>query len=216
MRALEGPWVAVVPGFGNANPKSALSWAIFLLDYGQWLHLLPSREASTAPTHNGAFRRQMLLELGERLDHALTQGDHLSLLLRSGRHRVYFEPAARLDHLNVARWRPWLTERFLGGLLLAGRRAERWSALRCLVYLLGSPLIPPLLLLRLRKVIATARRERQLPVGTLPALLLGGVVSTLGEMAGYAGGHRARAELTMMEFELHKVRYAAPEEPLHR
>jgi hypothetical protein len=203
----------VVPGFGNANPRSALSWAIFLLDYGQWLHLLPPRETSSAPTHNGSFRRQLLLDLGETLDQALTQGDHLSLLLHARDHRLYFEPAARIDHLNVARWRPWLQERFLGGVLLAGRRAQRWSALRRLVYLCGSPLIPPLLVLRLRKPLGAARRAGQLPAGTLPALIVGGLVSAAGEMVGYAAGHPGSAEPKMMEFELHKVRYASRGEP---
>jgi hypothetical protein len=207
------PWVGVVPGFGNANPRSALSWAIFLLDYGQWLHLMPAREATVAPTHNCAFTRQVLLELGPRLDWALTQGDQLTLLLREGDHRVYFEPAARLDHLNVARWDPWVRERFLGGRLLAGRRAGRFSALRRMVYFCGSPLIPALLLARLRKVLRAAWSERQLPAGTIPALLAGGTISAVGEMAGYLLGPGATTEPQMMEFELHKVRYASRRAP---
>jgi hypothetical protein len=214
IRAHAGSWAGVVPGFGNANPRSALSWAIFLLDYGQWLHLMPAREATVAPTHNGAFTRQVLLELGLGLDQALTQGDHLTLLLRGSDHRVYFEPAARIDHLNVARWSPWVQERFLGGRLLAGRRAARWSAFRRLVYFCGAPLIPALLLVRLRKVLRAAWRERQLPAGTLPALLAGGIISTVGEMVGYLFGQSTTAEPKMMEFELHKVQYASRRAPV--
>jgi len=209
IRAHAGSWAGVVPGFGNANPRSALSWAIFLLDYGQWLHLMPARESRVAPTHNGAFKRQVLMDLGEALDHSLIQGDTLTVLLKAADHRMHFEPAARIDHLNVARWRPWVQERFLGGLLLAGRRAQRWSALRRLVYFCGSPLIPPLLILRLRKALGAAWREGKLPAGTLPALLAGGVISTIGEMVGYIRGPSATAESKMMEFELHKVRYAS-------
>jgi hypothetical protein len=209
VRAHAQSGAGVVPGFGNANPKSALSWAIFLLDYGQWLHLMPARESRVAPTHNGAFKRQVLMDLGEALDHSLIQGDTLTVLLKAADHRMHFEPAARIDHLNVARWRPWVQERFLGGLLLAGRRAQRWSALRRLVYFCGSPLIPPLLILRLRKALGAAWREGKLPAGTLPALLAGGVISTIGEMVGYIRGPSATAESKMMEFELHKVRYAS-------
>ena len=102
VKAHEGPWAGVIPGFGNANPVNALSWSLLLLDYGQWLHLMPSRESDIAPTHNGAFRRQVLLDLGADLDHALHQGDRLTVLLRSANHRMYFEPAARIDHLNCA------------------------------------------------------------------------------------------------------------------
>jgi hypothetical protein len=216
IRAHARSWAGVVPGFGNANPRSALSWAIFLLDYGQWLHLMPAREATVAPMHNGAFKRQVLLELGAGLDQALTQGDHLTILLRAAGHRFYFEPAARIDHLNVARWAPWVHERFLGGRLLAGRRAGRWSAFRRLVYFCGAPLIPALLLLRLRKVLRAAWREGQLPAGTLPALVAGGVISTVGEMVGYLRGPSPTAEPKMMEFELHKVRYASRQAPVPR
>lgn len=209
VRAQTGDRAGLVPGFGNANPTSSLSWAIFLLDYGQWLYLMPARECDIAPTHNGAFRREVLLALGEDLDHALHQGDRLTVLLRAANHRLYFEPAARIDHLNTARWRPWVLERYLGGRLLAGRRASRWSWARRLVYFCGAPLIPVVLVVRLRKVIAAARRAGLLPRGTVAALLVGGTVSAGGEMVGYLLGDRPHVEPRMMEFELHKVRYAA-------
>ena len=209
VRAQADGRAGLIPGFGNANPASPLSWAIFLLDYGQWLYLMPARESTIAPTHNGAFRREVLLDLGENLDHALHQGDRLTLLLQSANHRMYFEPSARIDHLNVARWGPWVRERFLGGQLLAGRRAARWSWARRLIYFCGTPLIPMLLVVRLREVLAVARQGGLLPRGTLAAVFLGGTVSAVGEMFGYLVGDRPDVEPQMMEFELHKVRYAA-------
>jgi hypothetical protein len=41
------------------------------------------------------------------------------------------------------------------------------------------------------------------------ALFVGGAVSAGGEMIGYLLGDRPHVEPRMMEFELHKVRYAA-------
>lgn len=209
LRAHAGFRAGVIPGFGNANPAGPLSWSLLLLDYGRWLHLMPAGESTIAPTHNGAFSRQVLLDLGEHLDHSLQQGDQLTVRLRSANHRMYFEPAARIDHLNCARWRPWVSERFLGGRLLAGRRAERWSWPRRLLYFGGAPLIPALLVFRLREVLSAAWRAGLLPRGTLAAVFAGGVVSTVGEMVGYLFGASPSAEPRMMEFELHKVRYAA-------
>jgi hypothetical protein len=209
VRAQADDRAGLIPGFGNANPASPLSWAIFLLDYGQWLYLMPAGESAIAPTHNGAFRREVLLDLGENLDHALHQGDHLTLLLQSVNHRMYFEPSARIDHLNVARWGPWVRERFLGGQLLAGRRAARWSWARRVIYFCGAPLIPMLLVARLREVLAVARQGGLLPRGTAAAVFLGGTVSAVGEMFGYLVGDRPDVEPQMMEFELHKVLYAA-------
>jgi hypothetical protein len=39
--------------------------------------------------------------------------------------------------------------------------------------------------------------------------MAGTVISAIGEMVGYAGGGAHAAERGMLEFEVHKVRYAS-------
>jgi Glycosyl transferase family 2 len=209
IKAHAHPCAVVVPGFGNANPQGALSWAIFLLDYGRWLAGLPAGETSLAPTHNSSYKRGMLLELGPALETALAHGDAMAVACRERGHRAYFEPAARIDHLNISRPGPWLYERFLAGLLIAGRRAARWPWWTRLLYLGGSPLIPAVVLSRLWGALRLARRQSRLPAGTLPALLVGAVISAVGEAVGYARGSGRGAAVQMTEYELHKVRYAS-------
>ena len=202
------PWPIVVPGFGNANPTGALSWAIFLMDYGRWLADLPAGETDLAPTHNSSYKREALLELGPALDRALAHGDDLALHCSTTGQRAYFAPAARIDHLNISQPGPWLEERFLGGLLIGGHRAERWPAWRRVLYFGGSVLVAPVLLYRLRHAVRAALREHRLPIGTLPALVAGTVVWAAGEALGYARGARRSESVQMTEYELHKVRYA--------
>ncbi len=204
-----GPWAAVVPGFGNANPRGVLSWSIFLLDYGSHFHSLPPRETAIAPTHNVSYKRQVLLELGAGLDTALTHGDGLIVLFRSLGHRVYFHPAARIDHMSVSRLIPWISDRFQCGLLTAGRRAQRWSRARRLVYFLGSPLLPVVLTLRVRQGARHAWREGRVPAGAFPLLVAATVVSTVGEMIGYAGRTTLDAEAKILEMELHRMPYVS-------
>jgi hypothetical protein len=208
-----GPWAAVVPGFGNANPRGVLSWSIFLLDYGPWFYGLRARETVTAPTHNVAYKREVLLELGSELGGALTHGDRLAILFRDRNHRTQFHPAARIDHLNVARWGPWLTERLHTGLLIGGRRAARWSLLRRFVYFCGAPLIPFVMLRRLADGARCAARETRLPAGTFGAMAVGTIVSSMGEMIGYVRGTPGDADVIMLDMEVHKVRYATPRVP---
>lgn len=214
IEAHAGPWAAVVPGFGNANPSGLLSWSIFLLDYGPWMHGLPPRETLTAPTHNVAYKREVLIGLGGELDTAVTHGDQLVTLFRARNLRTYFQPSARLDHLNVARWGPWSTERLQSGILIGARRAVRWSPLRRLVYFCGSPLIPFVLLSRVASGVRAARREHHLPFGTLAAVAMGTVLTAVGEMIGYARGTSGNADEKMLEMEVHKVRYASRRAPL--
>ena len=148
------------------------------------------------------------------LDSALTHGDQLAVLFRARKHHVYFEPGARIDHLNVSRWAPWVTERLHGGLVIGGRRSLRWSRLRRLVYFCGSPLVPVLLLKRLRRGLRLMYREERLPAGTLAAVIAGTIVSAVGEMIGYARGTPGDADRKMLEMEVHKVRYAGRHAPL--
>ena len=202
-----GPWAAVVPGFGNANPVSRLSWSLFLLDYGAHLHSLPPRETMHAPIHNVAYKREVLLDLGSELEGALAHGDQLMLLFRARSHRTYFQPAARIDHLNVARWAPWISDRLQVGILIAGRRAQRWSPLRRLAYVMGSPLIPLVLVMRAARGARQASRDGPLPVGTFPALVAATIIGAFGEMIGYARGTIGDADVKMLELELHRFPY---------
>jgi hypothetical protein len=208
IEAHKQPWAVVIPGFGNANAADALSWAAFLRDYGYWLAGLPAGEVSMMPTHNAAYKREVLLELGPGLEKALSHGDHLNHHLRAHGYRLYFEPAARIDHLNVSQPVAWLDERFLFGQLLAAQRVKRWSWQRRMLYLMASPLIPGVILSRARRGLIAARRQTPLPLGTLPGLLLGTLVSAAGEAVGYTLGAGRAAGQKMTEYELHKARYA--------
>lgn len=207
IKAHAQPWAVVVPAFGNANPQGALSWAAFLRDYGRWLDGLPAGEIDFMPPYNTATKREVLLEFGGRLDRMVSQGDELGTSLRARGYRTYFEPAAKIDHANVARPSHWLVQRFLSGRVLAAGRAERWSWIRRVVYTCGAPLIPAVVLSRLIAAVRLMQQSRRLPMGTLSAILVGAVASAAGEMVTYATGAGRSVKLRSDEYELHKVRY---------
>jgi hypothetical protein len=209
IEAHAGPWGAVVPGFGNANPGGALSWAAFLGDYGAWLSVLPPCELTWVPTYNTAFKRAALLEL-EPLEAMLTTGDALIIGLRASGGRFAFEPSARVRHANVGRPRDWIVERYLGGLLTAHSRLQSWSWGRRLAYAAASPLIAIVCLARVRRGVAAARRTGAISHGTYPALVAGAFISAAGELVGYLGGSVESAERRMTEYEIHKLRYLSP------
>ena len=204
----QGPWSVVVPGFGNANPHGALSWAGFLSDYAAWSHRLPPGPIEYAPIADVSYRRSALLEFGDRLGHVLDYGDELLHGLHALGHRMYFQPEARIDQVNLARPRSWLWERYAAGALIADRRTRRWSWLHRLVYVCGSPLLPAVYLARGRSGIRAARRGGEAPVRVVMAMLAGGLVKAAGEMVGYTRGAGRAAEPRMVELELHKVRHA--------
>jgi hypothetical protein len=209
IRAHEGPWTVVVPSLRNANPTGALSWAGFLLDYGRWMRGRAAGEVDAVPNHNSSFKREALVAQGPGLASALERRADLGAMLRQQGFRACFEPAAELAHLNVCSLRPWLAERFFAGRLLASARGVRWTPSRRLLYALGSPLIPAVVLWRLRPVIRRPHVRAGLPRLTRTALAAGAVVGALGEAFGYAAG-AGRSQARMAEYELHKRRYASP------
>jgi hypothetical protein len=204
--AHRGPWDIVVPGLENANPSGARSWASFLLDYGYWLSGLPASEVPSGPTWNASYKREVLLDLDDRLDSALSSGDELPMALREKQRRFYFAPGAKMSHVNLEA-RGWTDERFLSGLVVGANRARRWSPARRAFYFLASPLIPFVLLYRNRSSIRSLHGRNKLPWGSSAALIAGSIVRSVGEATGYMRGITPESQDRMEEYELNKVAY---------
>jgi hypothetical protein len=207
VRAHDEPWAIVVPAVVNGNPSGGVtSWSSFLIDYGRWAPGGAAGETSDPPVYNAAFKRDLLLPFGERLGVLLDPGSTLPVELEASGRRAYYEPHAQIEHLNLARWGPWLHERFLGGRMLAGARRARWSRRRTLVYAIGAPLIPFVLVYRTR-AIGRGASAAPAPGRTRAAIVVACVAWAVGEGVGYVTGVGS-AELPMLEYELHKARYA--------
>lgn len=210
LRHYSGPWSVITPAFTNANPKPGLSWAGFLSDYGGWLEGMPPGEVARIPIYNAAFRREALLALGDRLAPALSHGDELCLALRRAGHKAYFEPAARLDHVNVAPLAHWAKERFAAGIMIAGNRSRRWPLPRRMAYALAAPLIPAVLCWRVVPGVWETMRAKRLPVSVAFWVAIGMAVKAAGEFTGYLGVPARNWQSLMHEYEVHKLAYAGP------
>lgn len=208
IRAHDRSWDVVTPAFDSANPEDgAWSWAAFLADYGSWGVGRPAGPITAWPGHNSAYDREALLEFGDRLEFALLRGDELwQGILGRGR-RVYFEPEARIDHLNVARGGAWFRERILVGRVIAGSRAARWPIARRVAYALAAPAIAAVLIWRVLPALRWASRRHRLPAGTAPALFLGQCVRAASEMVTYITGSTDEDEVRMTDYEVRKIDY---------
>ena len=205
--ALSKEWSLAVPGFRNANPDSGLSWAGFLSDYGAWAATLPAGETAHPPSHDAAFRREVLLQFGDRLEKALTFGDEMYLTLQARGQKAYFEPTAGIQHVNLNRFRNFIGERFLSGVMIGAYRRERWGWGKRLVYAAGSPLIPIVLWSRIRKGVNEVAQREALPKSAIPSLMFGIVLKAAGECRGYLLGMSARAEDGMTGYEVRKLAF---------
>lgn len=204
-------WAAVGPVMSNANPKSVTSWANLLVEYAPWLEPSEGGEREHLPGHNGSYKREVLLQYGERLEAMLEAESVLHWDLRAQGRRLYLEPRARVFHQNFSEPLPSLTLRFNGGRLFASSRARAWPAWRRALFAAASPLIPFVRCARItREMLRRAPTRRMMP-RLLPALVVGLVFDGAGEAAGYAlGPGGAMAKLSDMEF--HRERFLAARE----
>jgi len=202
------PWDIVVPGLCNGNPESPFSWAAFLMDYGGWLNHLPGGAIDGGPTWNVGYRRGLMQEMDAVLDDVLSHGDEMAVALRARGARTFFVPAAGLEHVNVERVIWWFEQRFLTGLLVAASRKQRWSVPKRLLYICASPLIAVVIFSRISRPVRIALANG-LPFGTLPAIIVGIVVRTLGEVVGYVRGGTAGAQSRIDEYELYKLKFTS-------
>jgi hypothetical protein len=206
-------FAGVAPRMKNANPGTAVSWAAMFLHFGGALE--PGRGFETdypAASHNMSYRRDVLLELGDRLGELLLAELFLHEALRARGHRLWVEPGAATRHINMSRLAPVLHHAWLGGRLYGGLRRSfgAWPLARRLAYAGGAPLIP---LLRLTRVLRDIRRTRLGPAlpRLLPPMLAMLALHAAGEAAGYLFG-TGRSRVAYSDYETCRFRHVQPAE----
>ena len=194
IEAQRGPWAAVGPSIDNANPRTGLSWANLVLNYGLWLagasRITCGGGCADLPGHNTSYRRESLLALGDEKLREVLPYNQLHAALRERGLTLHFAPSARVYHLNPSLWWVSIKVRFVMGRHFGGSRARtgKWSVGRRLLYIVASPLIP---VMGLRSVLNDLRQAGRRDIGgarfwcAMGALL---VVAAAGELFGYVIG----------------------------
>jgi hypothetical protein len=211
IRAHRGPWSAVGPAIGLANPGRHISWASYLIQYGPWVQPLAGGLAADLPGHNSSYKRDVLLSLGDELDELFTFDAKLHEELRRRGHRLYLERSAVSYHVFITRLAPFLKEHFHIGRAFAATRAGSWPAGKRWFYAAASPALP---LLRGARIV---RRMREggwlgdLLPRVLPALGLGLAASAAGEAIGYARGI-GRSAVATLDLDFRRFRFVTDRE----
>jgi predicted dehydrogenase len=211
LAAHEKPVSAVGPVVRNGNPGTMTSWADFLIAYGEWSDPHPAGPAQHLPGHNSSYKRDVLLDYGERLEPALEAESVLHWELRDAGHELHIEPEAKIDHLNFALLSVWIPTQFYCGWQFGATRASGWPWWKRLAWVGGAGLIPAVRLMRVVKAALAPGRTQQRAIlpRVMPTLVLGLVLDGLGQAVGYAIGlGNVTAKLAGLEF--HRVKYLTP------
>ncbi len=201
----ENNWAAIGYSFINANPKTYTSRACMLADYILFADPISSGERNILPGNNIAYRKDLMLEFGDKLAEVISPDFIIQDLFRKRGLSMYMESNAKAAHENFEDLSGMLWANYTYCRLIANGRVEsqKWGWLRRLVYGAAVPIgAPAIKLFRLLKSI-TGRRSLWLPVlEASPVILIVYLWSAAGEALGYLFG-KGTAEEVFDLYELH-------------
>lgn len=198
----------VVPALENENPSGLVSWAGFLSGYASWALGRERGELEGAPLFNVSYRKSFLLGFGESLDRVLLIREDIRQRVAAANGKMFFEPAAKIGHVNITRARDWIPQRVVAGRTIGSVRSASWATGRRVAYALAFPLIPMVLMRKHWRGIARTIRQHRVPRAVLPVLLLGMLFQAWGEMLGYLLGGSPDASRRYDEYEVRQLVYA--------
>jgi hypothetical protein len=205
VRAHREPWAAVGYAFTNPQPESYLSRAVIMSKYGRWLHPTSTRATRVLPNVNVAYKRDVLLSVGEDLVHLLTPDFLMHEHLNHRGLPMCVASDALVANDSVIPIGRLISTSFVFCRILASRRARGWSWSQRLAYALATPVVSPAVAFwRL-----TRARSASAGGGSLilyfPMVVLKDVAAALGESVGYLIGAGA-SEARFGDLELHTDR----------
>lgn len=180
----------VVGGSVHNGADRIRDWAAFLCEYSEHMGPLPTGPSETLVGMNVSYDRKAIAAMQQLLD----EGHWESWLhphLRASGFELYCDSAIAVGHVKDFGVREFLSQRYHYARSHAGMRNRDLGARR-IIYAIGSPLLVPLLYLRIARNVLGKGRHRGKLLSATPLILLYLCAWALGEAIGYAfGGGRS-------------------------
>jgi hypothetical protein len=178
-----GEYGAVGGAIFDAEYRRRRDWVVYFCEYTASLPPAPRGETEDLNDANITYRRRLLLDHVHLLDDGYWPM-RLHPTLRAKGVKLLSVPEMIVYHRGPFDFAYYLRQRFLFSRAFAGVRARTRSPLWRLAYILGAPLVPPMLLGRMtRQVIKKRSRVGQF-VLTLPLMVPALLVLVAGEWTG--------------------------------
>jgi glycosyltransferase involved in cell wall biosynthesis len=185
MRALVQSHHAAIGGvFEKLAPDKISQWAIYFLRYAAYLPSITPHRASQLAADNAAYQRWVFDTYAEIIEDGFWEYP-VNRGLNADGHSLFLTPALRVSMGYFSPPGEFFIQRFHHGRVFGAERVAKVSPTKRLFYVLTSPLIPLLLLLRVsRHVIKNTSHAVKLFL-SLPWILFYSVGWSSGELLGY-------------------------------
>lgn len=182
----------------NDSDSSAYDWALYFAEYARFMPPMPGGEVTILSGANIFYERATLWSCNSIWESSFYETDVNAALVNAGHKLRVLSDAVVTSRLRM-KLNEALKHLFSGGVHFGNFRKSRSYPLTRLLWIIASPAIPIVMLLRIVRVTAARRRDRLVQlVRSLPYLLLLLCAWSLGEAAGYLRYAQRRAVPTHM------------------
>ena len=184
---------AVVGGRVEIGPEaSTTEWAYFFIDFFRYAEPVAAGATSSLTVCNVSYKRAELDTIRDLWKETFAETT-INEALRARFGSLWLTPASEVTIYRHITLRDAIFERYAHGRLFAFSRLSRWSITQRVLYILGAPVLPFLLLGRMARAASGSRRNRRAFILSLAPLSLMVVARCWGEWLAYVTGHYARA-----------------------
>ena len=185
--AHDGVSTAVGGAIDKAQSASGVAWAAYLLDYARYMSPLPAGPATYASDCNVSYPRAALdavadvwrEEFHETTVHWALAGRSVPLLL---------DPTVVVRQHRDVSLREYLAERRAHGRIFAVTRIAGATPLARASFALKALLLPPIMVQRVRRLLAERGGTAPVPPSTWRPLMRAAIAWSTGELQGYVTG----------------------------
>lgn len=195
LTAHESSYAVIGGAVEIVDNKRWVDWAAYFCEYGQFMPPASEGVVKELPGNNISFKRYTLERGAEFVRDGFWKTYWCNQLRKEGV-QLISEPSIVVYFRKSYRLLPFLIRRFHHGRCFAGMRTARATTLERTLYLVGSPSLPVLLLMRTLRAILPKRRYLKQFILSLPVSLLAILFWSIGEFFGYlAGEGKSRAKV---------------------
>ena len=170
----------------NVVVHRARDWAAFFCEYSAFVEPMPLGPAAALTGMNVSYDRSAVAAMQDLLDEGRWEGWLHDRLRRRGI-ELWLDPELVIDHDKDLGFREFASQRYHYSRAHAGMRNPELGWKR-VVYLLGSPLLVPLLYARTARNVARAPALRRAFLRATPLVAVYIAIWAFGEAVGYAAG----------------------------
>jgi hypothetical protein len=184
---------AAVGGAIENGIDRPLNWAVYFCDFGRYQNPVPAGESPFASDANVTYKRTALESI-RPIWQEIFHETAVSWALTARGEKLGLSPKAIVyQHRSDLRFGSAVKERFIWGRSYAATRGTLFGGAQRVIYVVLSPMLPSVLLLRMARNVLKKRRCVGPFFKALPLTAILTLSWSLGEAIGYVTGRATRA-----------------------